>query len=73
MREQLTEARDRYTSTGKGRAEELSSEDSWGLTVQENPHMAWSGVLCSRPLFMSNVNVTTSPSTLHNTFETRTT
>ena len=40
-----------------------SSADSWGRTVQANPHMALSGVLCSRPLFISKVKVTVSPST----------
>ena len=33
------------------------------LTVQAKPHMALSGVLCSRPLRISNVNVTVLPST----------
>ena len=61
--EQLTEEMERYRSNRKGRPRGLSSAISWGLTVQENPHMALSGVLCSRPLFISKTIVTLSPST----------
>ena len=38
---------------------------TWARTVMRNPHMALSGVLCSRPLLISNDKVTVSPSTCH--------
>ena len=63
IREQLIEDRDRYRSRRKGSPPELSSAVSCGLTIQEKPHMALSGVECSRPLFISKVSVTLSPST----------
>lgn len=37
---------------------------TWARTVQAKPHMALSGVLCSRPLLISKEKVTVSPSTL---------
>lgn len=37
---------------------------TWARTVQAKPHIALSGVLCSRPLLISKEKVTVSPSTL---------
>ena len=36
---------------------------TWARTVTAKPHIALLGVLCSRPLRISNENVTVSPST----------
>lgn len=41
----------------------ISPCNTWARTVQAKPHMALSGVLCSRPLRISKENVTVSPST----------
>ena len=38
--------------------------NTWARTVQAKPHIALSGVLCSRPLLISKEKVTVSPSTL---------
>lgn len=44
----------------------LNVYTTWALTVTRKPHMALSGVLCSRPLLISKEKVTVSPSTCNN-------
>ena len=54
----------RHTGKSTFCPQQWLGSNTWARTVQAKPHIALSGVLCSRPLLISKEKVTVSPSTL---------